>query len=238
MTTQQFHASSPPSADEGGRAFGPGPRAVLTVAIATVCVAAVVLGLLVSGAATPARHPGDSARAPTAAGALDYGKRPVRTSGKSYGYVPAWLGRQTVPVGRTVTATRARPWLAVQGDTVRLELQHAHVLAMVVGPAVPEEGRFPVPKVTRCTFTVTLTQASAPIRIGPGQFRAIDEQGQLHTLRVTGAGGGRMPAEVRPGSAVKFKLTAVLPVGQGDVAWAPLAGVRPLIRWDFDVEID
>jgi hypothetical protein len=163
---------------------------------------------------------------------------PVKTSGNTYGYVPAWLGKPKVPVGRVVTATPTHPWLAVQGDTVRVQLTNARVLATVVGPAVPEEGQVPVPKTTPCTFTVTLTSASGPIPLRPRQFAAIDEQGALHTLKVRRLNGGPPPSQVTPGTTVELKMSTVLPTGQGRLMWAPLEGARPLVQWDFDVEID
>ena len=118
---------------------------------------------------------------------VNYNGHPVKTSGTRYGYVPAWLGHSKVPVGRVVTATAARPWLAIQGDTVRVKVRGAQVLATVSGPAVPEEGHFPIPRTTSCKFSATLTDASATVAIVPTQFATIDEQGRLHTLKVTGA---------------------------------------------------
>lgn len=169
---------------------------------------------------------------------MDYSRRPQKTSGNNYGYVPAWLGRTKVPVGRVVTATPAHPWLAVQGDTVRVRLPGAHVLATASGPAVPEEGHFPIPRTTPCTFTVTFTAASARVAIVPRQFTTIDEQGRLHTLKVTNLHGGKPPSQVSPGKPVELKMFAVLPTGEGRIMWAPMAGRRPLVQWDFDVEID
>jgi hypothetical protein len=169
---------------------------------------------------------------------VDYTGHPVKTSGNAYGYIPAWLGRSEVPVGRVVTATPTHPWLAVQGDTVRVRLPTAQVLASVTGPAVPAEGQVPVPKTTPCSFTATLTAASAPVEIAPKQFEASDEQGLLHTLKVTNLNGGPPPTQVTPGRTVERKMTAVLPIGQGRLMWAPITGGRPLVQWDFDVEID
>jgi hypothetical protein len=237
VATQQ--ADRPMSATS--RAVRGGLAATLAVLILAV------VGILVLGRASN-DHPRHSRAAPgpeptarassQGAQSVSQNQRPVKTSGTSYGYIPAWLGRPTVPVGRVVTATPTRPWLAIQGDTVRVELPNARVLATVVGPAVPEEGKVPVPKTTACTFTVTLTFASAPILIRPRQFAAIDEQGALHTLKVRSLGGGPPPSQVTPGTTVRLKLSTVLPTGGGRLVWAPLEGSRPLVQWDFDVEID
>ncbi len=170
--------------------------------------------------------------------AVDYARHPAKTLGNTYGYVPAWLGTSRVAVSRVVTASAEHPWLAIQGDTVRVELPKAQVLATASGPSTPEQGHFPVPTTSPCTFTVTLTAASAPIAITPQQFATIDEQGRLHTLKVTNLNGGPVPSDIAPGRTVDLKMYAVLPTGQGRIMWAPVAGRKPVVQWDFDVEID
>jgi hypothetical protein len=238
--------SSPPR--QKSRAARPGSRAIRAGLAATlaVLVLAVVVIVVHDGAFNghsrsnrAAAHHETAARASSQkARPVNYDPSPVKTSGNTYGYIPAWLGRPTVPVGRVVTATPTRPWLAVQGDTVRVELPNARVLATVVGPAVPEEGNVPVPDTSPCTFTVTLTSASARIPIRPRQFVAIDERGTLHTLKVRSLHGGPPPSQVAPGETVGLKMSAVLPTGEGRLMWAPLQGRRPPVQWDFDVEID
>jgi len=237
-------ATQAPSAPSGGgRTFASGPRAVRLGLGTTVLAVVVAAGFLllagtgkraaaVPGTATAAKLVGRQAQA------VDYTKHPIRTSGTTYGYVPAWLGRTRVPVARVVTATRSRPSLAIQGDTVRAQLPGAQVLATASGPAVPEEGRFPLPKTSPSTFTVTLTAASAAIRIAPAQFGVIDEQGRLHKLQVSNLRGGAVPAEVRPGETVDLRIYTVLPTGEGRIMWAPIAGDRPVVQWDYDSELD
>jgi hypothetical protein len=220
-------------------------RAGLAATLATAVLA--VIAIIAFGGASTGHPPRSRAasRPETAVGGsspavqpVNHNPRPVKTSGDTYGYIPAWLGRPKVPVGRVVTATPTHPWLAVQGDTVRVQLPKARVLATVVGPAVPEEGQVPVPKTSPCTFTVTLTSATAPIPVRPRQFAAIDEQGILHILKVRSLDGGAPPNQVTPGTTVELRMSAVLPTGEGRLAWAPLAGSRPIVQWDFDVEID
>jgi len=234
-----------PSLSDERRPFGSGPRGVrvgLGAAFLAVAVAAGFgLHLL---AERGGRTAAVAARATASklvtrqAQAVDYTKRPIKTSGTTYGYVPAWLGRTRVPVARVVTATPSRPRLAIQGDTVRVQLPGAQVLARAAGPAVPEEGRFPLPKTSPSTFAVTLTVASAPIRIAPAQFAVIDEQGRLHKVQVTNLKGGVVPAEVKPGEAVELKMYTVLPTGEGRLMWAPTPGNRPVVQWDYDNELD
>jgi hypothetical protein len=42
---------------------------------------------------------------------------------------------------------------------------------------------------------------------------------------------------VARGRTVTLTVTTVLPTGNGQLRWAP-AGARPVVSWDFDVEID
>jgi len=225
----------------GGRTFGSGSRALL--ALLSVAFVAVLAALLIteSGSSKP-RAVNATARADriSAQGAqpVHYTSHPIKTSGNAYGYVPAWLGKTTVPVGRVVTATPSHPRLAIQGDTLEVQLGRVSVLATVSGPTVPEEGRFPIPKTSPSTFTVTFVSASAPIALTPKQFATIDEEGRLHTLRITTLNGGPVPSRILAGESLTLKLYAVLPVGEGRVLWAPISGKRPVVQWDFDVEID
>jgi len=154
-----------------------------------------------------------------------------------YGQLPSWLPRANRPVGGVVTATASAPRLAVQGDTVSVRLRHGTVLATLVGPVVPEEGEFPVPKTSRCTFTVTFAAASGVVPLGAKAFTIVDELGHVHDPVVTAKGGGPVPARVSSGRSVTLAITAVLPTGDGGVRWSP-EGAKPIVAWDFDVEID
>ncbi|HVP75000.1 MAG TPA: hypothetical protein VMS63_03180 [Gaiellaceae bacterium] len=154
-----------------------------------------------------------------------------------YGEIPSWLPKSTIPVGRVVQASTARPWLAVEGDTISVHLAHGRVLATAVGPAVPEEGRFPLPSTSPCTFTVTFAAASGVVPLGSTAFTIIDELGHLHHPRVSLRGGGSPPLRLTPGRTVSLTVRDVLPTGNGRLRWAP-EGATPIVSWDFDVEID
>jgi hypothetical protein len=154
-----------------------------------------------------------------------------------YGGLPSWLPKPKVPTGRVVQASAAHPQLAIEGDTVSVHLSQAALLATAVGPQVPEEGKFPVPAASPCSFTVTFTRASGTVRLQPGAFSILDELGQLHHPRVTAQGGGPPPAAVAPGQTVTIIVKDVLPTGSGTLRWAP-GTAKPVVSWDFDVEID
>jgi len=154
-----------------------------------------------------------------------------------YGGIPSWLPRPKVHVGRTVQASAAHPWLAIEGDTVAVHLARGRVLATAVGPAVPAEGQFPVPATTPCTLTLTFTSASGAVPLSSAAFTIVDESGHVHRLRLAGAGAARVPTRVTAGRTVTLTLSAVLPTGNGRLSWAPDGG-RPIVSWDFEVEID
>ena len=164
---------------------------------------------------------------------LSAGGRPDAT----YGALPSWLPKPTVRVGRVVAASAAHPWRAIQGDTVVVELSRGRVLATVSGPAVPEEGQFPIPATTRCTFTAVLAARSGVVPLTPAAFTIFDENGRLHHPKVTVNGGDALPARLRAGGSVTLTAVAMLPPGSGLFRWAP-AGGKPVVSWDFDVEID
>ena len=191
------------------RAFGPGALLRLALTAAAIVVAA-------AGYLTFARNSSPAAK---------------------YGQLPSWLPRATIPVGRLVTASASRPSIAVQGDTVAVHLAHGRVRALTVGPAVPEEGQFPVPETTECTFVVTFTAASGAVPIDPKAFTIADELGHIHRPTVTRMGGGAPPSHVLPGQATTLVVRDVLPTGDGALRWTP-QGTRPIVSWDFDVEID
>lgn len=136
-----------------------------------------------------------------------------------------------------MNASAAHPSLAIQGDTISVHLAHGGVLATAVGPVVPEEGRFPVPKTTPCTFTVTFTSASGVIPLNAKGFTILDELGRLHRPTVTATGGGVPPLRVPPGQTVTLTVKDILPTGGGRLRWAP-ERTAPIVSWDFDVEID
>jgi len=158
-------------------------------------------------------------------------------SAAKYGGIPSWLPRPKVRVGRIVQASTAHPWLAIEGDTVSVNLAGGRTTATAVGPAVPEEGQFPVPRTTPCTFTLTLTRVSGVVPLSAGAFTIIDEEGAIHHPRVRVTGGGTLPRRLGPGRSISLTIDDVLPTGAGTLSWAPNTA-KPIVSWDFDVEID
>jgi hypothetical protein len=161
------------------------------------------------------------------------GGRPAGRS-RRYGHVPAWLRHATPRVGATLHASRAHTALAVEGDSVTIDLPGGRVLATVVGPAIAKQGQFPVPATSPCTFAVRLSARSGAIPINPAAFTIIDELHHVHHPQVTTVGSRPLPRLLRAGRTLSLVVHAVLPVGNGRLQWAPGA----IAAWDFDVETD
>jgi len=148
------------------------------------------------------------------------GATPAGASNGGYGKPPSWLPKANVPVGRVVTATAAHPWLAIEGDSVRVVVPGGSALVTTVGPSVPEEGSFPVPATSPCTFTVTFARVAGSIPLVPRAFSITDEQGHVHRPLVTVLGGGTPPRRLVSGRRVTLSVSGVLPTGNGALDWA------------------
>ncbi|HLM86907.1 MAG TPA: hypothetical protein VK272_12035 [Solirubrobacteraceae bacterium] len=176
--------------------------------------------------------------AAAAGGVLSAGGRRAATRpapSAKYGGLPSWLPKPKTPINRILSASSERPALATQGETVSVGLAHGHVLA--IGPETPEQGKFPVPATTHCTFVVTFAAGSGVIPISPSAFTLVDERGHVRHPRVTSMDGAPPPRQVPPGRTISLKVHDVIPTGDGALEWTP-DGSRPLVAWDFVVEID
>ncbi len=213
---------TPASAFSGrGRAFGLGPRRTFgsgprraSIAAVPVLVVAVVLGVV--------------------AMAGGHGK----TSAKpKYGGLPSWLPKSTFNPNEVLQASLRKPVLAIQGNTVSVNLAGGHVLAKLVGPMVPEDGKFPVPPTSPATFVLTLSHASGVVPISAGAFALVDERGTVRHPTITAVGGGPLLTRIPPDSTLSLRLHDVIPTGDGGLLWKP-EGRHAIVSWDFNVEID
>jgi hypothetical protein len=192
-------------------------RAALVAA--TLAVAATSAGLAGCGSSAPAHHP-------AAAGATPLG---------SY---PSFLPKDTLNQGTDsrMTGTVQRPALTNEGDQIKVKTSAYSVLATVSGPQVPGEGLPFQANADTCTWTVTLSGATATVPIRPADFTAIDDQGNVYKPAFV-KGQPKPPAELKPGQTVKFELRAVEATGEGLMRWAP-DGTHIVAKWDFVVEND
>jgi hypothetical protein len=217
------------SHDTERRASGSGARRVLWFGLGGFALAGVILGgyALVrpsSHAAVPVSAAPASAAPPAAANA-------------TYGTLPSWLPKATVPVGRVVQASALHPWIGIEGDTVVVHLAGHRVDATLVGPQVPKEGQFPLPRTTPCTFFLTLTNATGQIPITAAHLAIFDERGHRYTPRIRSLTGAAAPSHVGPGQSVTARLDTILPTGAGEVVWTT-NGTAPLVSYEFVTEID
>ena len=194
-------------------------------------------GAAAGGALRFATADGAASRSGTAGGGASRAAAVGASSSAKYGGLPSWLPRPKMRVRRLLTATSAHPALSIQGETVAVDLPGGHVLATVAGPEVPEEGHFPVPATTPCTFILTLASASGTVPLRAADFTFVDDHGGIHHPQVSALHGGVVPTSAPPGRTVSLKLYDVLPTGDGGLEWAP-GGGRPPVGWDYTVEID
>jgi hypothetical protein len=209
--------------------------------LAAAATVAAVLVLVLAVSLSGALSTGGAGRAPlSGTAAHGVGRQLAQAAAANherYGGLPSWLPRPRVHVNRLLTASVAHPALAIQGTTVAVALSGGRVLATAAGPEVPEEGRFPVPATSPCTFVVTLAAAAGAVPLDPAAFTLVDDLGHVHRPQVTVLHGGTLPRALSPGRTVSLRLYDVLPTGDGALEWAP-GGGRPLVGWDYTVEID
>lgn len=165
---------------------------------------------------------------------------PVVSSGSSgpggYGQLPSFLPSSALQPDSVLTGTAGRPALTTEGDDVDVLLGALHVRARVTGPDVPGEGLpFETPTTT-CTWTVTLSGASAAVPISLADFTTLDHLGKVY--RVVAVPHQPAPPTVLPaGRTVSFQVRSVMPTGEGLMRWAP-DGHQIVASWDFEVEND
>jgi hypothetical protein len=205
-------ASSAPTVSGRGRAFGPGLRRACIAAAALIAAVVVAVVALVGG------HGAASAKL-------------------KYGGLPSWLPKSTFNPNEVLQASLRKPVLAIQGNTVSVNLAGGRVLAKMVGPTVPEDGRFPVPPTSPATFVLTLSNAAGVVPLSAAAFALVDERGTVRYPAITVAGGGPLPARVAPGKTVTLRMHEVIPTGDGGLLWKP-EGRHAIVSWDFNVEID
>jgi hypothetical protein len=154
----------------------------------------------------------------------------------TYGGLPSFLPSDPVDADTELVADASRPAVTSQGDSVEVRLATGSVHVLVTGPKVPGNGFPDPPEHTTCTWTVTLSGATAAVPLDVTQFTALDHLGNVYKLAVV-KGDPTPPATVAPGATVTFDLRTVMVVGEGLMRWAPDTH-KVLASWDFTVEND
>ena len=150
--------------------------------------------------------------------------RPVPRS-QRYGGIPGWLRAVTPRSSRLLHATVRHPTLAVQGDTVAADVHGHSVRVTAIGPTVPAAASGAPRTAAPVTFTVTLRGRDRAELAHT--FTVVDELGRVHHPRIT---------VVRHAQATTVTVHDVLPVGNGQLRWAP-DGRHVIVAWDFDLEL-
>ncbi len=151
---------------------------------------------------------------------------------------PSYLPKSTLDphVDALLTGTIARPALTVEGLPVEIETKAFSVRVTVAGPAVPGEGLPYQQDATTCTWTVTMRDATADVPVSLVDFHAVDHLYSV-TVPVLAPGQRPLPAVLRPGQVLTFRLRAYQLVGEGTMQWAPDHRHEAAI-WDYTVEND
>ena len=165
--------------------------------------------------------------------AHDPGSTPVDSS---YGSLPTFLPTSTVQPDSVLTGSAGHPALTTEGDGVEVHLAGATVRATVTGPVVPGEGLPEQTESTTCTWTVTLSGATASVPIRLTDFSTLDHLGSVYRTHLA-PGSRTPPARLEPGSTATFSLRTVMPTGEGLMRWTA-GGTRVVASWDFEVEND
>jgi hypothetical protein len=164
------------------------------------------------------------------------GSSATPSASASYGGLPSFLPTSAVQPDSVLTGTVDNPALTTEGDSVKVQLASGSVLATVTGPEVPGEGLPMQTPATTCTWTVTLTGATASVPITIADFTSLDHLGVVyHPTLVTGQ--PKPPAVLAVGRSITFELRAVMTVGEGLMRWAPEQS-KVVASWDFEVEND
>ena len=159
-------------------------------------------------------------------------------AGPKHGDPQSWLPEQQLdhPIDQTVVGTVAHPALTVEGDSVRVQTPTFSAQAVVNGPVVPGEGLPVIESFTTCTWTISISHVRGTVPISAADFDSIDHQQTVYKPALV-PGQAPLPATLRTGQSVSFKIRAVMPTGEGLMRWAP-DGDHIVAKWDYQVEND
>lgn len=159
------------------------------------------------------------------------------STGGSYGSLPSWLPKDTSRPNSMLVADVRHPAVTSEGDAVEVHLPGGgSVQVTVVGPEVPGEGLPVQPEDTTCTWTVTMSRATTPVRLAAADFNTLDHLGTVYRLAPV-PGRPSIPGTLQPGRTVRFELRAAMPTGEGVLRYSG-GSASVLASWDFVVEND
>jgi hypothetical protein len=139
-------------------------------------------------------------------------------------------------VDAPLVGTMSKPALQVEGLPVEVETSAYHVSVTVSGPIVPGEGLPYQPAATTCTWTVTMTGATADVPVSLADFHSVDHLGAVFLMGLV-PGEQPLPTVLHKGQTLTFQLRAYELVGEGMMQWAP-DHQHVVAYWDYTVEND
>jgi len=151
---------------------------------------------------------------------------------------PSYLPKSTLNphVDAALVGTIAKPALQIEGLPVDVKTKAFDVTITVSGPVVPGEGLPEQPVATTCTWTVTMTDATADVPVSIADFHSVDHLGSVFLMGFV-PGEHAPPPVLHRGQTLTFKLRAYELTGEGMMQWAP--DHRHVVAyWDYTVEND
>ncbi|MGO9908597.1 MAG: hypothetical protein ACLP4R_21030 [Solirubrobacteraceae bacterium] len=156
--------------------------------------------------------------------------------------IPSFIPRDTIAVNRIVTATPSHPQLAIQGDSVLLDLASGRTLATMNGPLYNNKYVGTNDPTVPASFVLTFSKTHGTIPLAPDDFTILDQLGNniVPTIRVQG--GGPLPKQLDSGRHLTLVMSTIISAGDGSIVYNPTgitkSGHDPLVGWDFIVEDD
>lgn len=138
-------------------------------------------------------------------------------------------------VVRQATVRQGGYALVAAGDPVEVHLHDADLLVTMAGPDVDVPQPAPGEPINASsapgTITVTATATRGRAAFASKQFLGLDEeQSKVHL------GTDRRSGIASPGHPVTLHLHSQFASGHTTLTWQPVG--KPLITWDFTIEID
>ncbi|MGT2425408.1 hypothetical protein [Amnibacterium kyonggiense] len=192
-----------------------GAGAILRRRSGAAAVVLVTAAVALTGCTSAASHPAASA---------------------TYGALPSWLPADTSEPNSMLVGDVRHPAVTSEGDVVEVRSKAGSVRITVVGPEVPGEGLPVQPKDTTCTWTVTMSDATAPVAVRAADFNTLDHLGTIYRVAAV-PGRPPIPRTLAPGRTIRFELRAAMPTGEGLMRYS--GGTDSVLaNWDFVVEND
>ena len=155
---------------------------------------------------------------------------------------PSFIPRNTTAVNRIVTATPSHPQLAIEGDSVLLDLPSGHGLATMNGPLYNNKYVGTNDPTIPAAFVLTFTKTHGTLPLAPDDFTILDQLGNKIVPKIRVQGGGALPKQLNAGQRLTLIMTTIISTGDGSIVYNPTGiakpGHRPLVGWDFVVEDD